>query len=532
MTGREIRSDTDAKPMTADPWPVAWSALLASVFGVTLIFSDTVAGMIRIWSNSDAFGHGFLIAPISAFLLWHSRDRLANVSPRPCFWGLTVLAVALFAWLLGRLAGFLVLENFAFVAVIQSLFLIVLGWRAVRVLAFPLFYLIVMVPFGEFLIPFLQDLTASLVVQGLRIVNIPVFLDGVMLIIPTGAFEVAEACAGLRFMIAVLALGLIFAHLAYDDWLRRGIFMTIAVCVTIVGNALRAFGIVVLAYVTNHEVAVGIDHLIYGWVFLSFLLIVLFLLGFKLRKNDVGRSVSEPRPTPGTGNPDPAPKALFVATALCLVLVVGATSSYAAFSDARSSDRHDVTLQAPASQTPWVQSPVANDKWRPRFKGTDVELLVNYRADDLSVDLYLAYYREQRQGAEVVNAQNQIAPSPDWSRLGDQTVSVSIADQRFDALATLVKRTEGRRRVILRWFWVGHRMTGSPVRAKFNQVWSIISGGPRAAAVVVVSAEYENDPEEALKTLRSFISALSSLDTTLAEPESRRQAASGAGSSR
>ena len=310
VTGREIRSDTDAKPMGSDPWPVAWSALLASVLGVTLIFSDTVSGMVRIWSNSDAFGHGFLIAPISAFLLWHGRDRLANISPRPCFWGLTMTAVALFAWLLGRLAGFLVLENFAFVAVIQSLFLTLLGWRAARILAFPLFYLIVMVPFGEFLIPFLQDLTAILVVQGLRLVNIPVFLDGVMLIIPTGAFEVAEACAGLRFMIAVLALGLIFAHLAYDDWLRRGIFMMIAVCVTIVGNVLRAFGIVVLAYVTNHEVAVGADHLIYGWVFLSFLLIVLFMLGLKLRKNEGERSVSEPQPTPGTGTPDPDRKSV------------------------------------------------------------------------------------------------------------------------------------------------------------------------------------------------------------------------------
>lgn len=308
--------------------------------------------------------------------------------------------------------------------------------------------------------------------------------------------------------------------------------MMIAVCVTIVGNVLRAFGIVVLAYVTNHEVAVGADHLIYGWVFLSFLLIVLFMLGLKLRKNEGERSVSEPQPTPGTGTPDPAPKALFVATAVCLVLVVAATSSYATFLDLGPSAQHDVTLHAPASQTPWVQSPVANDKWRPQFKGADVELLANYQANDLSVDLYLAYYREQHQGAEVVNAQNQIAPSPDWSRLGDQTVPVSIADQRIDALATSVKSTEGRRRIILRWFWVGHHMTGSPVRAKLNQVWSIISGGPRAAAVVVVSSEYENDPKKALKTLHSFISALSSLDATLAEPESRQHAASGAGSMR
>jgi exosortase A len=285
VTGREFQSD--AKPMGADPWPVAWSALLASVFGVTLIFSDTIAGMIQIWSNSDAFGHGFLIAPISAFLLWYGRDRLADISPRPCFWGLGAMIVALIAWLLGRLAGFLILENFAFVAVIQSLFLILLGWRAMRILAFPLFYLIVMVPFGEFLIPFLQDLTAILVVQALRIVDVPVFLDGVMLTIPTGAFEVAETCSGLRFMIAVVALGLIFAHLAYDDWLRKGIFMAIAICTTIVGNVLRAFGLVYLAHMTNLEVTDWADHITYGWVFLSFLLIILFWLGLKLRKNDL-----------------------------------------------------------------------------------------------------------------------------------------------------------------------------------------------------------------------------------------------------
>jgi exosortase A len=360
VTGRDIQSD--AKPMGADPWPVAWSALLASVFGVTLIFSDTIAGMIQIWSNSDAFGHGFLIAPISAFLLWYGRDRLADISPRPCFWGLGAMIVALIAWLLGRLAGFLILENFAFVAVIQSLFLILLGWRAMRILAFPLFYLIVMVPFGEFLIPFLQDLTAILVVQALRIVDVPVFLDGVMLTIPTGAFEVAETCSGLRFMIAVVALGLIFAHLAYDDWLRKGIFMAIAICTTIVGNVLRAFGLVYLAHMTNLEVTDWADHITYGWVFLSFLLIILFWLGLKLRKNDVEKITTTSRPSQDTGNLDPTPKAWFIVTALCLILVVAATSAYAARQSPRPAAPLNVALSTPIPTAPWIQKAEANKR--------------------------------------------------------------------------------------------------------------------------------------------------------------------------
>ncbi len=145
----------------------------------------------------------------------------------------------------------------------------VVGWRIFRAMLFPMLYLFFMVPTGEFLVPRLQDFTASFVVLGLQLVNIPVFLDGVFIRIPNGLFEVAEACAGLRFLIANVAFGFLFANLMYRGWRKRIIFVALSFIVPIFANGLRAFGIVMIAHLSDNKLAAGVDHIVYGWGFSS-----------------------------------------------------------------------------------------------------------------------------------------------------------------------------------------------------------------------------------------------------------------------
>ncbi len=221
---------------------------------------------------------------ICTYIIWTRRRRLAGLVPRANYWGLAIIVLLGFGWLLGQLASVLLVQQFALVAMVQALFLTVLGWRVTAVIAFPLLYLFFAVPVGDFLIPPLQDLTAEFVVAGLRLTGVPVFLDGVLIAIPTGSFEVARACAGVRYLIATLALGVLIAGIFYRSWPRRLVFVGLSIMVPIVANGRRAYGIVMIAHLSDFRLAVAVDHVVYGWVFFGFVTLVLLLLGASFRE--------------------------------------------------------------------------------------------------------------------------------------------------------------------------------------------------------------------------------------------------------
>ena len=270
---------SEGGPATAWSWRAAGAIAVGAAVLLLALFGETAASIVGKWQTSDTFAHGWLILPICGWFVWNSRASLARLSPAPSAWGLAAVAVFAFGWFLGAVADVLVVQQLALAAMVQATVLAVLGPRVALVLLFPLGYLYFAVPVGEFLVPPMQDWTAVFVVKTLRLVGVPVFSDGVFIAIPTGNFEVAEACAGVRFLIAMIALGVLWARINYRSWPRRLLFVALSVAVPIVANWLRAFGIVLVAYLTDNEVAVGVDHIIYGWVFFVIVIGLLFAVG-------------------------------------------------------------------------------------------------------------------------------------------------------------------------------------------------------------------------------------------------------------
>jgi exosortase A len=218
-------------------------AAASLAFGVAVLISlfwDTAATMVRTWQGSELYAHGFLIVPIAGFLCWRRRQALAQSTPAPWLWGLVAMAAAAFAWVLGAAADTLAVQQLALVAMVQALAVTVLGPRVSQVLAVPLLYLTFAVPFGSFLIAPLQDLTARFTVVVLQLVGVPVRVDGLLLHIPGASFVVAEACAGLRFLLSTLALSVLAADLFYRSRARWLTFMALAVAVPVIANILRA----------------------------------------------------------------------------------------------------------------------------------------------------------------------------------------------------------------------------------------------------------------------------------------------------
>src|ERR1700730_1733866 len=163
------------------------------------------------------------------------------------------------------------------------------GWPVTRRLAFPLAYLYFAVPFGQAIEPRLQAITAALSVDMLRVVGVPVFADGNLISIPTGNFDVAEECSCLRFLIASIAIGTLFAGIMYRSWLRRAAFLGLSLALPVLGNCARAFGIILLAYATNNRLAAGVDHILYGWLFFALIMFVMLAIGIRFRDDDDAR---------------------------------------------------------------------------------------------------------------------------------------------------------------------------------------------------------------------------------------------------
>ena len=260
-----------------------WLLPGALTIGVLLVlagvFWPTLFSMIEVWDRSETFTHGYLIFPISAWLVWRQRDVLAQVQPHPDSRGLILLAAAGAGWLLADAGSVNVVAQYAFIAMLIAAVWTLLGWTFVWAAFFPLMFLFFAVPVGEFLIQPLMGVTADFTVAMLQFTGIPVYREGTFFSIPSGDWSVVEGCSGLRYLIASVTLGVLYAYLTYRSWKRRLLFSVAAIIVPIFANSGRAYMIVMIAHLSDMKLALGVDHYIYGWVFFGIVMLLLFWIG-------------------------------------------------------------------------------------------------------------------------------------------------------------------------------------------------------------------------------------------------------------
>src|SRR3954470_24771370 len=269
--------------LSAPRLPRAWGSALpimaAAVLAILLIYAETAKSIVAIWRSSDTFAHGYLIVPITLILVWMRRREVAARAPRPDVLGLLVLAGAGFTWLVAEAAQVQVLMQYALVAMVPAAVLALAGRRVAWALAFPLAFLLFAVPFGEAFLPRLMEWTADFTVAALRMTGIPVYREGTFFVIPSGHWSVAEACSGLRYLIASITMGAVYAYLTYRAWWKRALFVAASIAVPIFANFVRAYMIVMIGHVSSMKLAVGVDHFIYGWLFFGLVIGLLFWCG-------------------------------------------------------------------------------------------------------------------------------------------------------------------------------------------------------------------------------------------------------------
>lgn len=243
------------------------------------IYHSAIVSMEAIWSRSDTFAHGYFILPISLWLLWRDKDYLLSSPIQSTWLPLPLLAISLFVGLFSYAADINVLMQLSAVTSLIFLLWALVGHHLAWRYKFALVYLLFSVPMGENLIPWLQDVTAWFTVSFLKLNGIPVYVDGLYIQIPTGMFEVAVACSGIRYLIASAAVGALYAYLTYTKLSKQIIFFVFALTLPILANGIRAYGIVAIAYYSDMKYATGADHLIYGWFFFGVIMMLMFWVG-------------------------------------------------------------------------------------------------------------------------------------------------------------------------------------------------------------------------------------------------------------
>ncbi|WP_457427303.1 exosortase A [Roseateles sp. P5_E7] len=505
------------------PWRLPLLGLALAWALVAALYYDTGAAMVFIWNRSETFAHAWVVPPISAWLVWRLRADLAVVTPRPVLRWLWLMPLLGVLWLLGDLVAANAATQFALVGMFVLMVPALLGTEVARRIAFPLGFLFFAVPFGDFMTPWLIDRTADFTVVALRITGIPVFREGTQFIIPTGSWSVVQACSGIRYLMASLMVGTLFAYLNYRSYRKRWAFVGVAIITPLVANWLRAYMIVMLGHLSGNRLAVGVDHIIYGWVFFGIIMLAMFMIGARWSEPD-----PELQPAPAGVALHAASPALWsgalLAAALTLALPILLRSQ-----TQQAGAHGEPMLAAPAvSGWAWQDEPLTS--WRPHFDNPAAVLHGRFEpeAGGPAVGVYVGYYRDQRYGHQLITSVNQLVNDEndkDWSKTGS---GQAMLDAPAGPLPWLTGELRGQalsqvsgggnqapRLRVWQIYWINGRPFISDWQAKlYGALQRLLGHGDDAAVVLVYADKADVGDEDAL--LRDFLRAhWSTLDTAL-----------------
>ncbi|MCI1193124.1 exosortase A [Calidifontimicrobium sp. SYSU G02091] len=493
----------------ASPWRSALPAVVGLVVAIALMYRDTLMAMVDVWSRSDTFAHGWVVAPISLWLIWRQRERLAALTPKPAPWVLLPMAALALAWFAADLVVVNAPAQFAFVGLLILAVPAVLGVEVTRAILFPLLFLLFAVPFGEFTVQPMMEWTADFVVLALQWTGVPVYRTGLHFVIPSGSWSVIDECSGVRYLMASFMVGSLFAYLNYRSYRKRAVFMAFSLVVPIVANWLRAYMIVMLGHLSGNRIAVGVDHILYGWVFFGIVIFVMFVVGMRWADPD--------EPPAGAPAPGLGAAASQAATQRALAVLAGAAivalAPHAALWGMQASERAQAApqLQLPASFAAWsaVEAPAIG--WSPHFVNPSLAVTRSYSGPPGTVTAHVFYYRAQNAERKLVNSLNGLVSHNErqWTVKRPGTVTVDLGGQAVTLRSAEVVGPERgsalprEHLVVWHGYWVDGRFLVGDLQAKLAGAASRLRGHGDDGAVIVLQAAAAT-PEASTAALQAF----------------------------
>jgi exosortase A len=504
----------DTPTLARSPSPALSGAtlmMLALAFVAPFLFYfGTARSIVDVWNSSETFAHGYIIVPISLWLIWRRRANFSALPPGPCWPALALLLLVGAGWLLARMGEVQVVMQYAFVAMLPVIALAVLGRRLAWSLAFPLLFLLFAVPFGEIFIAPLIEFTADFTVWAVQATGIPVLRNGTRFELPTGSWSVVEACSGVRYLISSVTIGCLYAYLTYRSTLRRAVFIGMSIVVPVIANGLRAYMIVMIGHSSNMELATGVDHLIYGWIFFGLVMFLMFWVGSYWRQDTDAEAAAL---APAVAAPA-TPVAPIRNMALAVVVACALWPAFAAFNDKATYNPKAALLGAlPVS---WDTAP-AFSNWTPNYAPSDFTFNGVYRQDALQpVALVILYYRNQTREKSLISSTNRLAGEKDaWHENGGALRAEQVGGR---ALQLHEARLQGPSGNMLVWHWmmVGGQPVTNAYAGKLRQAGLKLMFRGDDGAAVMLSAPYTDNQDDARTALRAFLDAnLKAIESSL-----------------
>ena len=494
-----------ARPSDASQ-PSARPALVAGLVVLLLAFWPTWPSYVSTWLEMRE--HAFLVAGFALWLAWRSRDRqLVPGEPH----GVVAVPIALLSlvWLAGIVLNAQLVQQAAVPVLVLGWVLAVAGWRA-ALAAIPVigtFFLVV--PFWGAFTPPLQAMTVAANAVILGATGIQAKIEGNYIAIPSGVFEVAGACAGVKYFESGITIAIVYGLLFLRTWRARAVAVFVAALLSVVSNWIRVVGLIIVGHVTEMQSSLINDHNTYGWIIFAATLSLFFLLARKIEAYDdrlhQGAAAAEPVEAT-TSNIARRPwRRLLAPTAAALIgpvvfVLAGAGRAVAASPDA--------AIRGIAPSAGWrlisteTVPPQDTARWAPVFVGVDEHRRLAYRfGDSVDVRVDRLIYLRQAQGKELINALNEIAE--DSLLVGGGLVGP--LDDRGRRVNATVVREAGGGRLVWSWYVVSGETTHSSIEGKLLELGGFLSGDHAAELIAVSTRCGPTDCNTANAILFNFV---------------------------
>lgn len=263
-----------------------WPGIALAVV-LIFLYHDILVYLVHQWWTDPNYSHGFIVPFFSAFLVWKDRKKLATIKPQPSAWGLAIIVLGAAILVFGVLGAELYTSRTSLLFIIAGLVIYFQGWKYFKEVIFAWLFLFLMVPPPDLImnmvtIP-LQFLASDLAAFFLRVFGVPVLQNGNVLQLSNMSLEVVEACSGIRSLISLVTLAIVYGYLLEESYLLRVVLAVAALPIAVLANGLRIMGTGITGLYWNPDKAQGFFHEFSGWVIFILSLIALFVLHKILR---------------------------------------------------------------------------------------------------------------------------------------------------------------------------------------------------------------------------------------------------------
>lgn len=484
----------------------------------------TVRTLVNDWLDPNSnYGHGLLVLGLCLFALWESRHLLARHLVQPQWLALPFVVLDSLLWAAAALAHVELVQYLALVAMLPLLVWACFGMGMVRQAMFPLGFIWTAIPVWDPLMPLFQSITALASTYMLQAIGVPVFREGNALSIPFGNFQIAEFCAGMRYMLAAVSLGAFFAWFYLSRLRDRLTFIGLVLVVAVVANWVRVTVVVVAGHLTHMQSSLVKDHAFMGWLLFACVMLPVFWYGGRLAKNT--GTVVEPTAGRGAVVGDRGSRSISMPLvgAVLIGLICGPGLVYRFQADVPISNDTMQNLSGttqPAVSGGWSPTVSRAPLWLPEFHGATHEGMFSYVRGGRRVTLYFAYYLRQTQGAELIYVRNRLYDESRWQLVGQTEISAAQTGATAVRGTVLRARDGSGMRYLWSWYDIGGKPMISKRKVKLMELWSLLMGHPGSALIALSTDVMEVDQAEAV--LSDFLkNAGPGIRASLAELEVR-----------